>query len=50
MTMGGVKFYKTLIYTYNPLFEVKLDEVCNFVFNRLPSLRNRTDIEMVLYK
>lgn len=49
MVMGGGRFYKTLVYTYNPLFKVRIDEVCNFVFNRLPSLRNRTDIELVLY-
>lgn len=49
MTMGGGRFYKTLIYTYNPLLKIKLDEVFRFVFDRLPSLKNRTDVKLVLY-
>ena len=49
MVMGGGRFYKTLVYTYNPLFKIRSDEVFRFVFDRLPSLRNRTDVELVLY-
>lgn len=49
MVMGGGRFYKTLVYTYNPLFKIRLDEVFRFVFDRLPSLKDRTDVELVLY-
>ena len=47
--MGGGRFYKTLHYPYNPLFKVNLVQMTAWVFEQLPSIRNRKDIKLILY-
>ena len=49
MLMGGARFYKTLVYTYNPLFKVTFEDIAKFAVNELPSLKNRKDVELVVY-
>lgn len=50
MIMGGARFYKTLFYTYNPLFKIKIEDIAAFAMDKLPSLKNRNDVELVVYK
>ena len=50
MLMGGAKFYCTLKYEYNPLFKIDLEDVIRFVFERLPSLKDRDDVQLVIDK
>lgn len=50
MLRGGAKFYCTLRYEYNPLFKLNLEDVLNFVFEKLPSLKNRDDVHLVIDK
>lgn len=47
--MGGGRFYKTLRYPHNPLFKVNLVQMTAWVFEQLPSIRNRKDIKLILY-
>ena len=49
MLMGGARFYKTLVYTYNPLFKITIEDIAQFAVNELPSLKNRKDVELVVY-
>lgn len=49
MKDGGGRFYKTLHYPYNPLFKVNLVQMTAWVFEQLPSIRNRKDIKLILY-
>lgn len=49
MIMGGARFYKTLVYTYNPLFKIKIEDIVAYAMDRLPSLRNRDDVKIVVY-
>lgn len=46
---GGARFYKTLVYQYNPLFKIDPVQVLAWVVEQLPSLKNRKDIELFLY-
>lgn len=39
MVLGGVKFYCTLPFLYNPLFPVSEEEVRKYVISRRPTLR-----------
>ncbi|MBO6282808.1 MAG: hypothetical protein J6M63_02635 [Pseudobutyrivibrio sp.] len=50
MLRGGAKFYCTLKYEYNPLFKIDLEDVIRFVFERLPSLKDRDDVQLVIDK
>lgn len=50
MLRGGAKFYCTLKYEYNPLFKINLEDVIRFVFERLPSLKDRDDVQLVIDK
>lgn len=47
---GGAKFYCTLKYEYNPLFKIDLEDVIRFVFERLPSPKDRDDVQLVIDK
>lgn len=49
MKDGGGRFYKTLRYPHNPLFKVNLVQMTAWVFEQLPSIRNRKDIKLILY-
>lgn len=49
MIQGGAKFYKTLIYFHNPLFKLNVVDVHDFVISKLPSLKQRNDVELVMY-
>ena len=49
MLKKGIRFYKTLVYTYNPLFKPTVSEIAKFVFTELPSLRNRNDVHFIVY-
>lgn len=49
MLMGGGKFYKTIIYQYNPLFMVKEKDIKAFILKKLPSLKKRKDVQYVVY-
>ena len=49
MLMGGARFYKTLVYTYNPMFKITIEDIAQFAVNELPSLKNRKDVELVVY-
>ena len=48
MLKKGTRFYKTLVYTYNPLFKVTFEDIAKFAVNELPSLKNRKDVELVV--
>lgn len=48
MLNGGGKFYKTLLYQYNPLFKFDFEEMYKWVFEQLPSLKQRKNVELVL--
>ncbi len=50
MLRGGAKFYCTLKYEYNPLFKIDLEDIIRFVFERLPSLKDRDDVQLVIDK
>ena len=49
MIMGGARFYKTLVYQYNPHFKIDPVQVVAWVVEQLPSLKNRKDIKLFLY-
>lgn len=44
----GSRFYKTLHYPYPP-FKADPVQITAWVFEQLPSIRNRKDIELILY-
>ena len=46
---GGGKFYKTLRYSYNPLFRFDYDSMLDWVLEQLPSLKSRNDYELIIY-
>lgn len=48
MILGGAKFYCSLIYTYNPLFKINLDDVERFVNEKRPTLKYEKDVVLVL--
>lgn len=49
MLNGGGKFYKTLRYSYNPLFRFDYDSMLDWVLEQLPSLKSRNDYELIIY-
>lgn len=48
MVQGGRKFYCSLIYTYNPLFKLDLDDVARFVNEKRPTLKNQKDVVLMI--
>lgn len=44
MTNGGVKFFATLKYEYNPLFKLDMAEIFTWVLERRPILKYERDI------
>jgi len=49
MLQNGKKFYRTLKYQYNPLFHVNLETVIDWVYDKLPSLESRNDVQLIFY-
>lgn len=49
MIMGGARFYKTLVYQYNPLFKIDPVQVVEWVYDKLPSLERREDVKLIFY-
>ena len=49
MLSGGAKFYKTLVYRYNPVFKLNINDVIEWAYKQLPSLTNRKDVQFVFY-
>lgn len=47
MVQGGAKFYCSLIYMYNPLFKIDLDDVARFVNEKRPTLKYQKDVVLV---
>lgn len=47
MVQGGAKFYCSLIYMYNPLFKIDLDDVVRFVNEKRPTLKYQKDVVLV---
>ena len=45
---GGAKFYCSLIYNYNPLFKLDVDDVARYVFDKRPTLRHRKDVLIIM--
>ena len=48
MILGGAKFYCSLIYTYNPLFKLDLDDVSRFVLEKRPSVKYQKDVVLMI--
>ena len=48
MTQGGEKFYCSLVYMFNPLFKLNIDDVIRFVYSKRPTLKYRKDVVLVL--
>ena len=48
MILGGAKFYCTLVYTFNPLFRLDLNDVARFVNEKRPTLKYRKDVVLML--
>lgn len=48
MILGGAKFYCTLVYTFNPLFKLDLNDVARFVNEKRPTLKYRKDVVLML--
>lgn len=48
MVQGGLKFYCSLIYTYNPLFKLDLDDVARFVNKKRPTLKYQKDVVLMI--
>lgn len=48
MILGGAKFYCSLVYTYNPLFKLDLDDVERFVLDKRPTLKYRNDVILMI--
>lgn len=48
MILGGVKFYCTLKFTYNPLFKVSPQDLMDFVLSKRPTLRYE-EIQLFIY-
>lgn len=49
MMGGGARFYKTLVFHYNPLYKLTVEDIEAFAMEKLPSLRDRDDVELVVY-
>lgn len=49
MVLGGAKFYRTLTYTHCPLFKLTVKDIEDYVFSKLPTLRYRNDVQLVVY-
>ena len=48
MVLGGAKFYCSLIYTYNPLFKLDLDDVGRFVLQMRPCVKYQKDVVLMI--
>lgn len=48
MTMGGAKFYCSLIYMYNPMFKINLEDVERFVNEKRPTVKYQKDVVLIL--
>ena len=48
MVNNGRTFYHTLHYPYCPLFKFDLDAMTVWLFQKLPSLKHRTDTTLFL--
>ena len=48
MVLGGAKFYRTLIYTHCPLFKLRVRDIEDYVYEKLPSLKYRNDVQLVI--
>ncbi len=48
MIQGGAKFYCSLIYTYNPLFKIDIDDVARYVNEKRPTLKYEKDIVLII--
>lgn len=48
MVQGGRKFYCSLIYTYNPLFKLDLDDVARFVNEKRPTLKYQKGVVLMI--
>jgi hypothetical protein len=44
MTMGGTKFYRSLQYPFNPLFQFDMKQVKSWIMDRLPLLKYEKNI------
>ena len=47
-TQGGAKFYCSLIYIYNSLFKISLEEIEKFVNEKRPTVKYLKDVVLVL--
>ena len=43
MINGGDRFYRSLKYSYCPLFKFDFDAMASWLFGKLPSLKTRDD-------
>ena len=48
MVQGGVKFYCTLAYPFNPLFKLDFEDVAKFVYEKRPTLKYRQDVVILI--
>lgn len=48
MILGGAKFYCQLVYSYNPLRQLKEKDIRKFVFEKRPTLKYRNDVIIVI--
>ena len=48
MINGGAKWYCSLIYTYNPLFKLDLEDVARFVNEKRPTVKYQKDIVLIM--
>lgn len=49
MIDGGTRFYRTIIYHHCPLFKLRVKDIEDYVFSKLPTLRYRNDVQLVVY-
>lgn len=48
MVQGGVKFYCSLIYDYNPLFKLDIKDIEEYVYKKRPTLKYRKDVVLII--
>ena len=48
MTLGGAKFYCSLVYSFNPLFGFDLDDVARYVLEKRPLVKYEKDVIMFI--
>ena len=48
MVQGGAKFYCSLIYTYNPLFKIDMEDIAKFVNEKRPTLKYQKDVVLMI--